>query len=358
MIYATPAISGTLRRRLDQLDALRAQLGDATGVPGPWLGQLRRQVRADSVQSSVSIEGFLLPVGEATAIVAGTATPDPRDRDRMAVAGYARAMDHVGVMATDPDFRWTRRVILDLHFDACHFQRDHSPGAWRTGPIAVTGSDGGLVYQAPTADEVPPLMGETVDWLDHGDADAHVAVRAAMAHLHLVSIHPFRDGNGRISRIVQSLVLARDGLPAPEFNSIEDYLGRQTGDYYAILQRVQAGHYQPDRDATPWVRFCITAHIDQAQLRLKQVTAAARRWEVIEEYATQRGWPDRLVIAIEHSLFTEIDRSVYAAEADISLATATSDIRRLVDAGLVTQHGRARSTRYTATEKLRRLASG
>ena len=59
-------------------------------------------------------------------------------------------------------------------------------------------------------------MLEVAEWLEHGDLDAHIVVRAAMAHLHAVSVHPFRDGNGRISRILQSLVLARSGLLAPE----------------------------------------------------------------------------------------------------------------------------------------------
>jgi Fic family protein len=58
------------------------------------------------------------------------------------------------------------------------------------------------VYVGPPHDEVPGLMREVLDWLEQGDVDAHVAVRAAMAHLHLVSVHPFRDGNGRISRIL------------------------------------------------------------------------------------------------------------------------------------------------------------
>ncbi len=60
----------------------------------------------------------------------------------MAVACYARAMDHVGTMAVDPSFRWLDRVILDLHFEACSFQRDKEPGLWRTGPIGITGADG------------------------------------------------------------------------------------------------------------------------------------------------------------------------------------------------------------------------
>jgi len=113
---------------------------------------------------------------------------------------------------------------------ACDFQHDKTPGRWRTGPIGVTSADGRTLYQAPDADQVPLLMAEVVDWLESGDLDAHVVVRAAMAHLHVVSVHPFRDGNGRISRITQSLVLTREGLLSPEFASIEEYLGERTPD--------------------------------------------------------------------------------------------------------------------------------
>jgi len=271
----------------------------------------------------------------------------------MALAGYARAMDHVGTMAADPHFRWSDRVLLDLHFDACVFQRDRSPGIWRAGPIYVT-SPGGAppAYTGPDADDVPALMGEVVDWLQDGDLDAHVVVRAAMTHLHVVSVHPFADGNGRISRIAQSLVLARAGLLAPEFSSIEEYLGRHTGDYYRVLQQVQGGRYRPDRDAAPWVRFCVAAHIHQARERLDQVAAAAR-WAAHEALVASRGWPDRLVVALEQSLFAGVERKAYAAEADVSPATATTDLRRLVDAGLITQQGRTRSTKYVASDALR-----
>lgn len=200
-------------------------------------------------------------------------------------------------------------------------------------------------------------MGETVAWLQNGDLDAHVVVRAAMAQLHVVSIRPFPDGNGRISRIVQSLVLAREGLLSPEFSSIEEYLGRHTQQYYAALRQVQAGSYQPERDAAPWVRFCVTAHIEQAHQRLEQIGQAATRRAALERLVEVRGWPDRLVIALERSLFDGADRAAYAAEADISPATASSDLRRLLDAGLVTQLGRTRSTRYVASDELRRATS-
>jgi Fic family protein len=358
MLYATPRISRPLARQLRELDALRQELGDATGIASPWLGQLRRQVRASAIESSVSIEGYTVAEVDAVAIVAGERQPDPADDDHMAVASYARAMDHVGTMAIDPTFRWLDRVILDLHFDACLFQRDKSPGLWRADSIYVTAAGNGEpAYTAPEAEAVPGLMGEVVDLLQNGDLDQHVAVRAAMAHLHVVSVHPFRDGNGRISRIIQSLVLARDGLLASEFSSIEEYLGSHTSDYYQVLQEVQRGVYSPHRDATPWVRFCLTAHIHQAGRRLRQIQEAGKRWAALEHLADDRGWPDRLVIAMEQSLFSGAERAAYAAEAGVSPATATNDLRRLIDAGLITARGRTSSARYLASARLRHLVA-
>lgn len=353
MIYATPTLSGRLHDRLADLDSLRRALGSRVGTPSPWLGSLRRLVKASAAGSSVSIEGYSVPEREAVAIVTEPKSADPDDVSQLALADYARAMDHVGVMAEDPVFEWSDRVILDLHFDACLFQRDRNPGRWREAPIVVATADGDVAYEAPEADAVVPLMDEVVVWLREGDRDAHVVVRAAMAHLHTISVHPFRDGNGRVSRIVQSLVLAREGLLSPEFASIEEYLGRHTREYYAGLQKVQGGRYQPERDATEWVRFCIDAHIEQAGRRLDQLNEAATRWRFLEDLVERRGWPDRLVIALEQSLIGGTNRATYEAEADVSPATASNDFRRLVDAGLIEQTGRGRAIRYHAGADLR-----
>jgi len=262
-------------------------------------GALRRQTRASSVASSAAIEGYSVPANTAVALVSERAAADPADVSELAVAAYGRAMDHVAAMAADPGFRWNDRVILDLHFDACHFQRDRRPGRWREGPIHVTAPEGGIAFTGPDAGQVPKLMGEVVRWLGRGGSDAHLLVRAAMAHLHVVSVHPFEDGNGRVARIVQSLVVARDGLLTPEFGSIEEYLGSHTPGYYAALREAQGGSYQPGRDATAWVEFCVQAHISQAQTRLGQIDRAAARWAVLEAIAVERGWPDRLVTALE-----------------------------------------------------------
>jgi len=353
MIFLTPPITPELQAQLEELAVLRKKLEAEVGTRSPWIGSLRREVRARSIESSTSIEGFSVSPEEALALTNGRQAPDQDDEDRQAVACYARAMDRVGIMAIDPAFRWSDRVILDLHFDACWFQRDKDPGLWRTGPIGVTGADGSLEYRGPEAEAVVPLMDEVLTWLADGDLEVDVLVRAAMAHLHVTSVHPFRDGNGRISRIVQSLVLARAGLSSPEFFSIEEYLRDHTSDYYAALRETQGGSYQPDRDATGWVTFCLDAHLAQARQRLAQIEQAAARWQRLEEIIEARAWPDRLVIALEQSLLSGTDRGRYAEAADVSPATASADFRRLLDADLVEQRGRARSISYVASDPLR-----
>ncbi|HET8862252.1 MAG TPA: Fic family protein, partial [Solirubrobacterales bacterium] len=292
---------------------------------------------------------------EAIALTSGQGPVESQDESQLAVACYARAMDHVGAMAHDPRFSWTDRAILDLHFDACCFQPDKNPGLWRTGPISVTGPDGRIDYRGPDGEDVPALMAEIVDWLNEDPGDTDLAVRAAMAHLNVISVHPFRDGNGRIARIVQSLVLAREGMLSPEFSSIEEHLSQNTPAYYAALRNVQGGSYQPARDASDWVRFCVEAHISQAERRLAQIHQAGARWERLEREVEDRGWPDRFVIALEQSLIGGADRARYAHEAGVSPATVSADLRRLLDSGLVEQRGRGPSTRYWASEQLRSL---
>jgi Fic family protein len=200
---------------------------------------------------------------------------------------------------------------------------------------------------------VVTLIDEFVTWAETGDLTAHHAVRAAMAHLHVASIHPFRDGNGRVARIVQALVLGRSGVLAPELASIEPVLARDTEAYYLALQHAQGESYDPSRDATDWIVFCIRAHLEQARRFQEHARELATRWTRLEALVAARAWPDRLVIALEHALTTGLSRAAYAAEAGIAAPTATLDLRRLVDAGFIEPRGSGRSTTYTVSEQLR-----
>jgi Fic family protein len=96
-------------------------------------------------------------------------------------------------------------------------------------------------YTGPDAELVPPLMRELIEWLRDGDADAPACARAAMAHLNLVGIHPWRDGDGRTAHALHTLVLARTGELDPEFSSIEEWLGARTNSvqYYEALRSTQ-----------------------------------------------------------------------------------------------------------------------
>ncbi|MCB0877891.1 MAG: Fic family protein [Thermoleophilia bacterium] len=357
MIHATPPIDGALTAALADLDSLHAELAHELGRAAPWDGPLRRHARVDSVVSSVSIEGYVVDLDDARALVAGATPPSGDSDERWAVACYARAMDHVRVMSDDPAFRWLDRVVLDLHFDACLFQRDRSPGRWRVGPISVTAPPGGHVYAAPDADTIPTLVDEALAWLAGPGADTHLLVRAAMAHLHAVSIHPFRDGNGRIARILQSLVLARGGILAPEFASIEPFLATNTDDYYRQLQSAQGPAYDPSRSARAWVEFCVDGHLQQARSFATRMRDAARRWVALEALAVERGWPERIVVALEQALAGSLTRGSYLLETDVSTPTAALDLRRLVDAGLIDQTGGGRSTSYTASAALREIVT-
>lgn len=356
MLYEPPRNS-----RISDLDAelesLKVVLRRGLDQPRPWTLPLRRQLQASSWVSSIRIEGFELSEARADRLAGRSSEAVAVDQNEKAFLAYARAMEHVSVLAMDPWFEWSERIILDLHFDACGFQNDRHPGLVRTGPISVTSPTGGIAYTAPEASELRQLMKEFAMSLV-GDLSGSVAVAAAMAHLNLVSIHPFEDGNGRISRIIQSLVLAREGILAPEFGSIEQYLAEHTDRYYAVLMEVQRGSFSPKNDAAPWVEFCLRAHIDQAKARISVIEFAASRWDRLERLVAERGWDERFVIALEQALSGSTDRASYVSEAGIANPTASNDLRRMLDAGMLEVTGSGRATAYRPTDWLVKYGAG
>ena len=175
-----------------------------------------------------------------------------------------------------------------------------------------------------------------------------------MAHLNLVMIHPFRDGNGRMARCLQSLVLARGGVLSPEFMSVEEYLGHNTDEYYGVLAAVGGGAWRPDNDARPWLRFTLKAHLRQARTILRRVRETERLWYELEGLIDGRGLGGRTI----HALFDAAQglrvrnstyRAALAAGGDeITLQTATRDLSELVNAELLVARGQSRGRHYTA----------
>jgi Fic family protein len=178
-----------------------------------------------------------------------------------------------------------------------------------------------------------------------------------MGHLNLVMIHPFRDGNGRMARAFQSLVLAREGFLSPVFVSIEEYLGRNTQAYYDILAEAGQGAWNPQNDARPWIRFSLTAHLRQARTMLRRVRESERLWTELEKTADQEGLADRVVaVMFDAAIGLRVRNNTYrAAIADheeISDATASRDLGKLVDANLLESHGEKRGRYYSRSTRL------
>jgi Fic family protein len=361
MIFQTPPMSFEEIAALEKIDELRRQLRFRIAQPRRWVGQVRRVLGARAIQGSNSIEGYDVSVEDALAAIGGEEPVDASTEEWNAVSGYRRAMTYVLQLAQDEHFIYTPQILRSLHFMMTEYTLEASPGLWRPGPIWIRNdATGEIVYEGPPADELTRLVDELTRELS-ADTETPVIVRAAMAHLNLVMIHPFRDGNGRMSRCLQTLVLARDQILEPQFSSIEEYLGRNTQAYYRVLQEVGQESWHPERDARPWVRFCLEAHFIQASSVLRRVTESEEIWERLEALCREKRLPLRMLSALfDATVGMRVRNASYRTalkmwDEEISKQAATDDLRAMVQAGLLKRHGLKRGTYYQADDLLQSI---
>ncbi|HEX9889361.1 MAG TPA: Fic family protein [Nitriliruptorales bacterium] len=356
MLFATPALTPLDEAVIARLRELRTQLRYQVAERRRWTGVLRRVSMARAIRSSNSIEGYHLSVEETAAIVDHEEPEDADDATRDAIEGYQDAMTYILRLADDPYATLDVQLLRSLHFMMTKRDLDARPGQWRVGAVYVhDGRTGELVYEGAPALEVPSLMQELAAVLgDPGETPPLVA--GAMAHLNLVMIHPFKDGNGRMARATQSLVLAREGVLGPEFCSVEEELGRDTRRYYEVLAATGGPGWAPERDARPWLEYCLDAHHRQAQRLLRRVTEAERAWEALERLLATRDVPERgLAPLLEATAGRYLRNATYRALADVNDQTATRDLKRLVDADLLEPVGEKRGRRYHAAPVLQQI---
>ena len=200
------------------------------------------------------------------------------------------------------------------------------------------------------------MINELVDALNGTDADTPALARAAMAHLDFVMIHPFSDANGRMARCLQTLVLARAGTLAPQFSSIEEYLGDNTRAYYDVLAVVGAGSWHPEHDARPWLRFCLTAHLRQATTLLRRARETSKLWDTLEQEVSRCGLPDRVLYALADAASGwRVRNATYRPVAEVSDQLAGRDLRLAVNAGLLIAQGEKRGRYYVASDRLKQI---
>lgn len=359
VLFRAPDLDAGEQGVLDQIEAARVSLRYQLNEPRRWVGALRRQTFARNLQGSNSIEGYDAVLEDAAAIAAGEEPLDANAETRLALEGYRNAMTYVLQLANEPEFEYSVQLLKSLHFMMASYDLKARPGLWRTGAVYVrTEPSGELVYEGADVELVPGLMTDIVTVLN-STHPYHPMVRGAMAHLNLVMVHPFKDGNGRMARCLQSLVLARQGTFAPVFMSIEEYLGRNTPAYYEVLAKVGAGHWQPERDARPWLRFVLTAHLRQARTLLRRVKEGERLWLMLEKVVKDKGLPERSLPAIfDAATGIGIRNATYRAsvlaelEEEITDATASRDLRDLVGSGILNPKGEKRGRTYGASRTL------
>jgi Fic family protein len=361
LIYQVPTLGPEEHGALWRIERVQRDLRYYLAEQKRWVGSMRRILSALAIQGSNGIEGYNVSVEDVIAAIEGDSPTEASEEDWEAVSGYRRAMTYVLQLARDDHFEFSPSLIRSLHYMMTEYSLGAGPGLWRPGAIWIQNNKTKkVVYEGPDPEMVPGLVEELVKQFVESP-DVPVDVLAAMTHLNLAMIHPFRDGNGRMARCLQTLALARAGILVPEFCSIEEFLGANTDDYYAVLGEVGQGAWNPHHDARPWIRFCLTAHFVQATSVLRRVQESEQVWTALETIVTDRRVPVRSVAALfDATLGLRIRNASYRSilegwEADISNQVATNDLRAIVNAGLLEQMGNKRGTYYVAAEPLREL---
>ena len=358
MLFSTPQLTTREREICEQIDRARRHLQDAV-QQRHWTGFLGRMLVARAIQGSNSIAGYCVSDEDAMAAVLGEEPIATRGETWAAVTGYRDATMYVLQLSDDLHFKHSSDVLRSLHFMMLRYALDKRPGRYRPGPVLVRNDKtGDQVYEGPNAEHVPERIDHLVAWLNTKDTEAPSLVRAAMSHLNLVMVHPFTDGNGRIARCLQTLVLAREGMLSPEFCSVEEYLGRHRPEYYDVLAEVGAGSWNPERNARPWVQFCLTAHLRQASKLRRRARETQRLWDSVEELVARRSLPARMATALATAATrprVPIRNRYYRVAAGVSYNLATRDLKVMCDAGLLVPRGERRGRWYFATPELIRL---
>ncbi|TCO58672.1 Fic family protein [Actinocrispum wychmicini] len=341
MLFAAPELDATDRAVLDLIEDQHRRLRPLVAAPRRWSGLLRKVALARAVRGSNAIEGFTVTVDDAFAILDNQEPHEAGELAWRAVRGYRDAMTYVLQLAQEPRLDICTHTLRALHFMMQQYDLTKWPGRWRPDDV-----------------HVPGLIDELVAAVN-GSGTTPVLVRAAMAHLDLVAIQPFKEGNERMARCLQTLVLAGGGrFAAPEFASIEEDLGRNDQEYRHVLALVTGGLWDPGRDTRPWIRFCLTAHYRQALRIVYRAEHVSRLWVCAEEEISRAGLPDRCVQPLVYCMSgRQLRNSTYRQLTEgVSQNVAGRDLVDLVRADLLDARGEKRGRYYAPSPRMRLAA--
>lgn len=341
-IQITPELLGLISR-IDEFKGAWRALG---ALAPDRLSALRRVATIESIGSSTRIEGSRLSDREVEQLLAGLETMAFETRDEQEVAGYAEVMDLV--FDSWGDIRIDENHLKQLHQVLLrHSEKD----AWHRGQyktnannVAAFDSEGrqiGIVFETATPFETPSRMAELVAWVEAQRAaqQLHPLLIIALCIVVFLEIHPFQDGNGRVSRVLTTLLLLQAGYTYVPYSSLESVVEQNKERYYLALRQTQQSIRTSAPDWQPWLGFFLRSLERQVQRLEKKIEHERLVLAPMPELSL------RLVeLAREHGRVS-IGDAVKVTGANRN--TLKQHLRSLVAAGRLSKHGNGRTTWYS-----------
>ncbi|HWB08653.1 MAG TPA: Fic family protein, partial [Pirellulales bacterium] len=309
------------------------------------LNALRRVATIESIGSSTRIEGSKMSDRDVEWLLAGLEIKSFITRDEQEVAGYAEAMETV--FRAWPDMPITENHIRQLHRDLLRYsvKDERHRGNYKTSPNSVAAFDAsgrqiGIVFETATPFDTPRLMEELVAWLKaaRDSRNVHPLLAIGVFVVVFLQIHPFQDGNGRLSRILSTLMLLRAGYAYVPYSSLESIIEHSKEGYYLALRRTQKTIRTPAPDWQPWLGFFLWA----LQQQVRRLAAKLER--------------EKLLVAALPALAVQIlDQARDSGRVTIgdmirltgtSRNTLKEHFRRLVEQRHLVRHGTGKGTWY------------
>lgn len=338
-------ITPEMLRLIARIDEFKGAWKALGSLAPERLTALRRVATIESVGSSTRIEGSKLSDRQVESLLANLSIRAFTSRDEQEVAGYAETMEQV--FQSWEHIPLTENHIRQLHRDLLrHSDKDERHrGQYKNTPNSVAAFDAhgqqiGIVFETASPFDTPRLMQELVDWANAElNAEAfHPLLVIGIFIVSFLAIHPFQDGNGRLSRILTALLLLRCGYAYTPYSSLESVIENSKEGYYLSLRQTQTSIQTDSPDWHPWLLFFLRA-LHQQMKRLE------RKME--QEHIVMSALPELssqiLNYAREHGRVTVKDMVILTG---VSRNTLKEHFRKLIANGQLGMRGKGRGTWY------------
>ena len=310
------------------------------------LSALRRVATIESIGSSTRIEGSRLSDREVEILLANLEIKAFATRDEQEVAGYAAVMETV--FAAWQDIAFTENHVRQLHRDLLVYSEKDAwhRGSYKTTPNSVAAFDEagkqiGIVFETASPFDTPRRMEELIAWLNEARTERvlHPLLIVAIFVVVFLEIHPFQDGNGRLSRVLTTLLLLQAGSAYVPYSSLESVIEQSKEGYYLALRQTQGTIRSDAPDWQPWLRFFLRA----MQQQMRRLASKVEREKLL--LAAMPDLALRIVDqAREHGRVT---MSGAVTLTGASRNTLKEHLRMLVERRHLVQHGVGRGTWYS-----------